>query len=240
LQGFNIRNINGSLMSTAMNTPHEPLLLRARLVEACLRSHADTFADNPGFLAQRDQFRILLEQAVSEEGRAEPDPAVRREEATRNDLAQALRIVSGPLESWAAVIGDEPLRLLAGACPEGWTLRGNRLGEHALTILETGRDALTQGAGQFGLTSGLLDALEARLEAHQAVPEASRSAIRELEGFRRAVIDPLVRLYLDRAPAFCAAYRTACRDIPAKHARSSAGESGRSKGELPAEEMLSA
>jgi hypothetical protein len=211
-----------------MNISPESLLLRARLVEACLDLHQDAFADNPGFRAQREEFRRLLGRAVEADGGAEPDQA-------REALARAVRIASGPLESWAAVIGDEPLRLLAGSCPEGWTLRGAGLAEHARALVAAGREALGQGAAGFGLTEALLEDVEARMAAVEA--EVERGAVREVEAFRRAVLDPLVRLYLDRAPGFCAAYRTACREVAGKPGRQA---TGRGREEVAAGEMLSA
>jgi hypothetical protein len=200
----------------AMIPTRSHVLQTVPAIQDCLLKHESCYQGIEGFKDQVAVFRRLAERALARKQREGRDTALSPESA---GLIQALLVVSGPLEAWAAIIGEEVVRCQAGAQRRELRAMGSGLSGHAQALSAIGAEAIKQGASHYGLTSSMLDDLNERIRAYDAascegVPTL-RSATDQLSFFLRDVMDPLVRGFLIRAPEFCADYRKARKGNPA-------------------------
>jgi hypothetical protein len=211
------------------------------MIQDCLQKHESCYREVAGFLDQVAVFRRLAAKAAFLESQNKNSVSGETYENNESEgLIKALLVASGPMEGWAAILGDETLRCQVGAKTCELRAMGGGLTGHARSIWKIGNDSITRGASHYGLTQAMLDGLNSRILSCEGAPEerppALRGAVDRLYFFLRDVMDPLVRAFLLSAPEFCEDYRRA-RKRAAAQSRATAICEGQS---TPQDTVLSA
>jgi len=198
-----------------MTRRQQLVLLSVPSIQSCLERHRACYRPIAGLVDQVTMFERLAARAVSLKQRAdESDPEEEVPlDADTEALIEAVRIASGPLEGWTAIIGDETLRCQVGSTKSELRAMGPGLTGHARVIWEIGSRSLDRGAGHYGLTSKMLSRLEETIavcDQADILPESANralcGAVDRLSFFLRDIMDPLMRGFLRSAPEFYVEY----------------------------------